>query len=894
MVKDLNYSGLSATPSDYSAPDGDLAIALNLIPEDGALRPVRQPSRLSAIPHGLADDNGLPINPSAVYIHTHSDGVRHIIVRYDKWLFHHELFAAGTDTPTDLPDDLSSWDPMPVLLPQGDIRFAALGDILLVSTVDSLIKLRWKKSRYSEIGSIPIPAIGFTLKRKEVSYPEALPFATSYRGAPEYKPDPNAAIVYDKAHAAEYSNALLANANALVARETRRGRFTQPFLARAAFRLFDGSLVPVTSPVLMVPASAFSPYIDASFMETTGNLQGYFRAVSCSLAIHVPFLPSEWEDMVIALEIYVSAPIFTYDQSKEIDYRLRSATSQQSLTHAAYDRDDPDNDRFFYDGVSFMRKDVGASNRGDGTYWNFPYRSSRQITDEIKSISTFYRIHSITAADLPFGTRGNSLSGYNHTISPPEGKLETLRTLPVLPDMAHTSYAEFAGATMHVYNSRLHLANFRSIPSKGFRLPSAATATYVSIRSSLGPEMTIKVDPCVQFSDKGPLFAYFPHPQAFRAIHIDGDKAYVIPLVTHDFLDGAVYCGDFDDASISPVPSGSVSDLCTVTTGASIPKQSTIYVSEVNNPLVFPARYALSVGSGTVLAIASAAKPLSQGQFGQFPLYAFTTEGVWALEISPTGTYSARQPITRDVCINPASVTPIDSAVLFATDRGIMLISGSTAQCISDPIASDTPVPLSFLPAFDKLCAMAGWEVAACLPIVPFSDFLKECRMLYDYVRRRIIVHSPSRSYAYLYSLKSKLWGMAYSDISAPVNSYPRALAVDKGGNLVDFSSGSGKPLPAMLLTRPIKFDAPDILKTVDTLIQRGCFLKGHVSSVIYGSRDLFSWHLVNSSVSHYFANRRGTPYKYFRIALICNLDKTESVYGCTVQYTPRFTNRPR
>ena len=36
MNKEIKYSGFSAVPSDYECPDGDLSVAMNLIPEDGA------------------------------------------------------------------------------------------------------------------------------------------------------------------------------------------------------------------------------------------------------------------------------------------------------------------------------------------------------------------------------------------------------------------------------------------------------------------------------------------------------------------------------------------------------------------------------------------------------------------------------------------------------------------------------------------------------------------------------------------------------------------------------------------------------------------------------------------------------------------------------------------
>ena len=135
---------------------------------------------------------------------------------------------------------------------------------------------------------------------------------------------------------------------------------------------------------------------------------------------------------------------------------------------------------------------------------------------------------------------------------------------------------------------------------------------------------------------------------------------------------------------------------------------------------------------------------------------------------------------------------------------------------------------------------------------------------------------------------------MMYSTIEAGINSYPEALAVDHNGALLNFSAMEGMATKGLLVSRPIKLEAPDVLKTMDTVIQRGHFQKGHVQSVLYGSRDLFNWHLIWSSKDHYLRGFRGTPYKYFRIALLCDLAPGESIYGASVQFTPRLTNQPR
>jgi hypothetical protein len=157
--------------------------------------------------------------------------------------------------------------------------------------------------------------------------------------------------------------------------------------------------------------------------------------------------------------------------------------------------------------------------------------------------------------------------------------------------------------------------------------------------------------------------------------------------------------------------------------------------------------------------------------------------------------------------------------------------------------------------------------------------------------------------------MKSKHWTTMPSKIIDSIPSYPQAYAVSQGADevnmLVDLSQDTTdedalKGIKGVVITRPFKLDYPDALKTINTIIQRGYFdyhndgTVKKVQQVLYGSRDLFNWYPVFSSQDLYLRGFRGTPYKYFRLALICNLDKDETLVGCTVQYEPRLTNKPR
>ena len=237
-----------------------------------------------------------------------------------------------------------------------------------------------------------------------------------------------------------------------------------------------------------------------------------------------------------------------------------------------------------------------------------------------------------------------------------------------------------------------------------------------------------------------------------------------------------------------------------------------------------------------------------------------------------------------------------------------MLISGSVAQCITDTINSPELFSIVDLPKYEGLISVFNGKAhehekltAGDITLMPFLDFLASCRMVYDYTHQRIIVYNPNVRYTYVYSLKSQAWGMMLSDIYDNVNSYPEALVMSSKIKdestvpvLVDFTTPSVDSVTSLIITRPFKLDDPNMFKTIDTIIQRGYFKRENVQQVLYGSNDLYNWHAVWSSADKYLRGFRGTPYKAFRLALICRLDKSENLSGCTVQFNPRRLNQPR
>lgn len=893
MNKEVKYNGYSAQPSDYECQDGELAVAINLVPEDGALKPIFPPK----VGGQASETVG-----NCVYIHKNS-GYTHYIVRNGNAFSWYDKSS---------PDVLTSIGSVAKY-----IKVTSVGNTLIFLTDDGMQYYLWKggNTGYLYLGNkIPECPISFGLQGKMVRTDE---FSISFDSINEGDiwnefTDNNKTRITDQ---------VLAHINKFIADEsTNKGKFIFPFFVRYAYRLYDGSLTMHSSPVLMIASSDLAPQLFWSHITGKGKYTDAKLRV-CAMVHTLDYavilqsrldMLNNWKDIVRSVDVFISKPIYTYDQNGQCtkfamsegynSYCVCKHTNQTASTSTYPLR---------YQRNTFNKLYAFTFDPTNLTYpaarLMIPRRSVDAVKEDIRSTSQFYHLESIKVVEL---------STSRTKLNVEEDYLQSLVTREVMTD-DYDSHDTLIPRYCFTYNSRLNLSNiskrlydeynsgalmshtdgyignWSDLPSTYFD-NKANIGVYFFIKQD-GKDIIVQGESCQMASLDAPfIFLYYPNVNAYKAVIVSwygSPMCYEVQLEQHGFLNGAFYFAGWENPTYGgSMPSASSNADRTI----EIPNK--IYTSEVNNPFVFPVLGINTVGTGEIKGICSAAKALSEGQFGQFPLYAFTSEGVWALEVSATGTYSARQPITRDVCINADGITQLDSAVLFPTDRGIMLISGSQTQCISEAINSEFSFDALNLPSFGKMHDMLGHDPVSdkCLPTLPFTEFLRQCRMIYDYVHQRVIIYAPGITYAYVFSLKSKLWGMTFSNIASHLNSYPEALAVDKDNNIVNFSESDATQVQCLYVTRPLKLDAVNIHKTVDNIIQRGFFRRGNVATALYGSRDLVNWHLVWSSKDHYLRGFRGTPYKYFRIGGVATLDADESIFGASVQFTPRLTNQPR
>ena len=980
MIKVIKYAGYTASPDDYISPDGELASVLNLVPEDGVLKPVAQPVKWI----------DMQTNTNKVwYIHKTSSIYHFIYSEWDTdnqeeqfyWMDEINAESGNIDGIA-----YAGTDSSPV---SQVVAVNAIGNTLLIVCKDEVRYYLWKevdgKFKYQYLGNhLPEIYLSFGLQ----GHPRV--FSKSDEDTSQIKLSFDS-MEFDDAYPDEQrsyiTSKVMAKVNKFVAEQGEQsGRFIQPFLVRYALRLYDGSLVMHSAPVLMNPGTNSNPIVwwtennasDGKVSSVTADI--FLMACDLDFQLNTDMSDSfsDWTDIVKSVDIFVSKPIYTYDQSGNIDATTSKAfdsifigklynngSSGTSLT--------PEEDKYMgtVNGNECMSEYAEwkfADIYNMYFHWNremtdvwpgfrLPVVQSDSTTEDIKDTSLFYFLKSYKIENLPTSRTKVEIS---------TGYLQSLVAREVMTD-DYQSHDTIIPQYVFGYNSRLNCANIKRKLFKGFPLSSMLAycsnrvvyerdestvkvgdireVTLSIAKDSSGKNLQDKYSVEVYYKgdtsgvlrvdgskdltlqdflcdlttalstgtgswgrvDSWGSYFFYPDSNAYKmriislgtATQKHAKTVFEIKLEAHTQLNGAVAVLDYEQYRTSD---GTTTNTADATFAVDVPNK--VYTSQVNNPFYFPLSGINTVGTGRILGLSTAAKALSQGQFGQFPLYCFTDEGVWALEVSATGTYSAKQPITRDVCISSESITQLDSAVLFATARGIMMLSGSNTVCITDPLVAES----YYFPddRFDKnlpkiLLAKDrdGKLKLGDFQVRSFLSFISDCRMIYSYKMQRITVYNTSKtySYAYVYSLKDKKWGAMRSYVRSHVPSYPEAYALlEDDGNmtLCDFSRETDEEVYGAFVTRPLKLDSPDTLKTVDTVIQRGHFYRGQVGSAIYASRDLRNWHLVWTSVDHYLRGFRGTPYKYFCLIVPFFLSPGDCITGATVQYTPRLTNQPR
>lgn len=743
-------SGITRNTDDTISADGNCMELINARVKNGSISPIGRPILEVAF----------PANRKPVYIHTNSNFIHYI--SYDETTG--EIYFEYEKS--DLYNHVGEY----IYTIPNLTSIESIGNTLIFVNNDSVYYSLFIDGSYTYLGDKPpFPELSFvysmknTISQSEETWCDIEPRIKMRSGEWVSLNTDSLTLVNDSFRAT--INKFLYNLN-------DKGEYVYPFIVRYALRLFDGSYIMHSAPILLMPGG-YSPVINVT---SQNNKDGYVNDFKYKIAVQtsrillncdLSFLQN-WKDIVSSVDIFISKQIITDNIDKDITSFFCTS-----------------------DRISFSLNRL----------------TEQETIEKIESTTNFYKIKSI-----PITAETTSL--YDFLI---EGASNTkdLELKDFLTDDIFT-HNRLTGKT-YVYNSRLHIGNIamKLTPMYPISIFSATFSSFSKIQYNteihIKTESGIKIVHGSSSFGVSPLSPYISYPdtRAFKLViyFSYAGKSYYKELVlkSHSLLNMAyslesltplsIENNSFTVGSYNPLPENSLEIT-----------PNKLKVSDLGNPFYFPAKQTYTVSSRGIIGMAVATTALSTGQFGQFPLYAFTEEGIFALSIgSGTVAYSSVSPLSRDVCANIESITSIDNAVVFATENALMLLSGSTMQKLSDKIEGYLPSTFNSSPVLDKIIGIPKLQEST----IEFRDYIKNASIGYIYEEKEIIVSNRQYSYSYVYNMQSGEWHKLSVSATKFLNSYPKTLAVctEKAGyGIYNIYNPHRSINDIAIITRPVKF----------------------------------------------------------------------------------------
>lgn len=908
-VKEITYRGISRSLSDMKVEDGGCSESVNVIVQGGEIVPVIPPVEVDGVPKDAKYD--------LIFIHKVADGNRMI-----------GLTSKGIGLVTEATVSVFfTFDSGETF---SDIQ--ALGNTLVIATNQRMMYVLYTGNTYKLLGSqMPEPDIDFNedfvntdhvakwlrltdaFKDADVqpetwlkkyldedskirnpynmmcfrgnSMDEDVDFERNFFSESDIEDPMKYDEVYKKAQEI-VTKAIWGKVAPMLDYVKSNDLLTYPIFVRYAYRLYDGTTYTMQSAPILLGASVPQEYFSVEYRALGDGSQETEQYANLFSVVDIKFKNGykvkakinnisqieQWSDIIQGIDFFFSEPIYPMPTDTNVE-----------------------------------RIKIGV--------FKFDQLNQQELDDTLLSKSNFYLVLKQSIQDM----KTNAEIDFSNKLKFDD----EFATRQRLPD-DFNSHQILIPETLYEYNGRMNLANIRIRHYDG---PMKMPSIYQAETKSPGPEQyvdwifyffirprgggkdiivsrTYRLPYMVKYQIPGCWITY-PDPRCYK-VHVitkrdfTGENImYVVPMKEHPLLNLSYYFSGFGTQFIDNLPSSPYTLV--IPLNEIEPKLSSLYQSEVNNPFVFRPEGVHTIPASSISGLATTAMPISQGQFGQHPLYAFCNNGIWAFAVGDEGYYTSMVPLLRDVCTNRHSITQLDNAVVFVTRRGVMVLQGSQAVCISDNMnglhfrADELDGSLQLM---EEVCKTKwGSDLPSLVSDdMSFIDYAQECFIAYDYAHSRLMLVNPKSDYQYIYSFESRTWHKLCisKKFKRAVNSYPECYMQEEASSgdvlysfsrLQDVNDLTGR-IFGLIVTRGMELDAPQVLKTVHQLYNRGTYDRSMLGCMLYGSRDGIRYVHVRSL--------KGSSFRFYRIVLFMNLLPKERLSRTTIGYEKRWTNKLR
>ena len=955
MKQQIRYRGLSLAKDEQAVQNGELSLCAGVELHDGALRPAVLSG--TTIANRLADKDNNDCH--LLYVHV-TTAYTHIIAYCDvtgrlSWFQKYGIlggtieyvFKNGITSIDSIGNTLVVIDNEGIhyiLYKNTDNNYKYLG------TKPPFLSIEFSLSKnYSanyETGGISVKgsAEGFDCAFQQTTLASNDTFSKTQKNTAFNKGETQLTVKTDKqADVTENVWALVNRTNSQIA---KAGHFYANFFIRYCYRLYDGSMVIHSAPIfipVLVPGNylvyvcnahmdddhtvGLADSLDVRRKDTAGKdysfttnkltFMYYPRNVSLNYTWQndnatIESL-KEWSDIVSSIDVFITPPVTRTDPAQTIkkcvfqpdNWGLNAVNAAGTLN--------------VWECIWLYGASADHPNK---TTIDFPGLSDKGYADKLAAQSAFFRICSFKIDDV-------ATTGEVRALPIDQSVLEYITTQELMADDYKTHNFVFPKG-LYVYNHRLNIYGIYEKLFEGFNaeqmFPQGSFSRSDTKELCLISKIVVRLNTdngykFVETSkevDNVTLYQLYNLPKFYPDAR--ADRMYVKYHTTDDFwaefklsscneLNGAMHVGAFT-TSYPTVQAPSYTPDNKVT------MYNRIYTSEQNNPFYFPVEAINSVGTGDIIGLAATTRALSQGQFGQYPLMAFTKDGIWALNVASTGTYSSIHPISREVCVNAESLCQLDQSVVFATDRALNKVVESSVASFSDildgpffHIAAALPKLSEFFKSNADITQLINFDI-------PPIEYFKQGRVINDYANSRLLIFPiaysaqqatakaqtsakaafPSASQqnkvvVLVYSVRDGAWStMLVNRPIAVLNSYPypylqqtdgKVIALDKKYDYTDTQLHDG-----LIVTRTLTFDQTMLAIT-------GFDQQTDAENVpllfFFGSNDNRTWHYIGRKRSTLAAYLPAHTYRFFRIAVFMSLNQSEKYFQTNLEITQKY-----
>lgn len=850
----LSYSkGISHSPSGMICDDGELEECVNMEVRNQELVPMEMPTKL---PFSLREGERL------LLIHNTKTSDKHYIV-----LNGLEISAFYVMQGVRIPFGFSH------RLSGEVVNVQSLGNTIIIYTDVDVTYLLYTDGNYKYLGN-GLPEIDAAFKLEgEVLYSE------------------DETITVTDADANGEGGGVVEEVAAIVSKfvneeATSQDKFIYPFFVRYALRLFDGTNVMHSAPILMNPNTCYMPQVfwdnqDYGLKEGTYHIKAGMVASKLVMDVFDSDTFSEWSDIVSGIDVHVSSPVITYDFNKTTFYGNRTSdSSDKSRTNV-------------FTGIlngEYSRWNIGTILGVDGyKQVSFGKKDIAEIDGDIIGTSLFYQYSFIPNINI----RDNATIRL-------DGVLDNLEVQPTLKD-DYLTHTKLIAKNSFVYNSRLNISDITKVPFNGFPLHAMCNfpyknndwnnryTVYTFIHRADGGTDIVKSGKSQLMVLQGLAYLFYPDTDAYKMIvESESGTHYTVELMEHPLLNGAYAFYNFKSPYQSSA--GVEEDV----------KPERLYnkllLSNVNNPFYFPLEGYYTVCSDKIIGAASVTRPISQGQFGEFPLIVFCSDGNYAMRVDEEGFYTSISPIQEDIVLGNDKIAAMENSVVIITKKGLMLTSGGEMTKIAEYMDGGI-MDISTLSGVEGSNEAIRVLVESGMDDEGFLSYVYNSKMAFDYSSNRLFIYRPDKGYSYVYHFENDTVSkMVIGDgarIVASVLDYPDTILQDENGALYSLYSKNdinaiSEIQKGFALTRTLKLGAPLTMKTITDmkLITNTCNPGSYVKFALFGSNNDVDYVRVSS--------RHGKPYKFYRIALYTNLLPKESISGSVLLIEKRREHKLR